>query len=255
MPKLSIITINLNNAIGLRKTLESVLGQTYKDYEYIVIDGGSTDGSVEVIKEFEDKIAYWISEPDKGIYYAMNKGIKVAKGQWIGIINSGDWYEDGALEIVDLAIAANPQAQIIHGGLRIWENEQIFRIQGVHSSFLPYGMIEHPTCFVRKEVYQNLGEFDLRYKYSSDYEFMLRAFTRSIKFHFIDKIIANFPLGGISSTPLARNETKEIMQYYGLIPAKIEPDKSTEIYRAFRHLMALIIPEEIRRPFRALKKN
>ena len=88
--KLSVITINFNNRDGLRKTIESVVKQTYKDFEYIIIDGGSTDGSVDVIKEYADKIDYWVSEPDKGIYNAMNKGIDVAKGEYCIFMNSGD---------------------------------------------------------------------------------------------------------------------------------------------------------------------
>ena len=91
--KLSIITINRNNAAGLEKTLQSVAAQTFKEFEYIVVDGASTDGSVEVIKKYESKFAHlkWVSEPDKGIYNAMNKGIKVAKGEYLLFLNSGDW--------------------------------------------------------------------------------------------------------------------------------------------------------------------
>ena len=88
--KLSVITINFNNRDGLRKTIESVVNQTYNDFEYIIIDGGSTDGSVDVIKEYADRIDYWVSEPDKGIYNAMNKGIDVAKGEYCIFMNSGD---------------------------------------------------------------------------------------------------------------------------------------------------------------------
>ena len=94
MQKLSIITVNLNNAIGLRKTIESVVNQTFTDFEYIIIDGGSTDGSVDVIREYSEKITYWVNEPDKGIYNAMNKGIKIAKGEYLQFLNSGDFLID-----------------------------------------------------------------------------------------------------------------------------------------------------------------
>lgn len=97
--KLSIITINYNNREGLRKTIESVVAQTTREFEYIVIDGGSTDGSVDVIKEFSDYIDYWVSEPDKGIYNAMNKGVKVAHGDYCQFLNSGDWLYDSNVEI------------------------------------------------------------------------------------------------------------------------------------------------------------
>lgn len=89
--KLSIITVNRNNTEGLRKTIESVVSQTYTDFEYIIIDGASTDGSVDIIKEYADRITYWVSEPDNGIYNAMNKGILKAKGEYLQFLNSGDW--------------------------------------------------------------------------------------------------------------------------------------------------------------------
>ena len=99
--KLSVITINYNNRDGLRKTIESVVNQTCRDFEYIIIDGGSTDGSVDVIKQYADRIDYWVSEPDKGIYHAMNKGIAVAHGEYLNFMNSGDcFYESTVVENV-----------------------------------------------------------------------------------------------------------------------------------------------------------
>lgn len=255
MPKLSVITINLNNKEGLRKTIESIVNQTFTDYEYIIIDGGSTDGSVEIIKEFADKIIFWISESDNGIYDAMNKGILKAKGEWIGIINSGDWYERGAFEIINGAIITYPNIQIIHGCLRVWKNEQIFKIQGVQSSFLPQGMIEHPTCFVKRDVYQELGVFSLTYKVSSDYEFMVRAYTKNKRFHFIDKILANYTLGGISCTsPLGSIETEKIKQQYGFKPLKGKRNKLSEIAHTIRHLIGLLIPDKIWKQLIILKE-
>lgn len=244
--KLSIITVNLNNATGLRKTIESVVNQTFTDYEYLIIDGGSTDGSVEIIKEYAHKITYWVSEPDKGIYYAMNKGILQAKGDLIGIINSGDWYENFALDIVNSVFMINPAVQIFHGVLRIWDGNTIFKIQGVNSNFLPNGMIEHPACFVKKDVYEKIGLFDLNFQVSSDYEFMIRAYTKNCKFLFIDKIISNYVLGGISYTsPLSHIETLKIKQQYGFGELK---NKSllSEITVTFKHLIGLFLPKIIR---------
>ena len=92
--KLSIITVNLNNRDGLKKTIDSVISQTFKDFEWIVIDGGSTDGSRELIEQYVNHFAYWVSEPDKGVYNAMNKGVKKAKGEYLQFLNSGDWLRD-----------------------------------------------------------------------------------------------------------------------------------------------------------------
>ena len=107
--KLSIITVNLNNRIGLERTINSVVSQTFKDFEWIVIDGGSTDGSKELITQYANHFAYWVSEPDKGIYNAMNKGIKVAKGEYLLFLNSGDWIIDErvAQDFIETSISAD----------------------------------------------------------------------------------------------------------------------------------------------------
>ena len=111
MPKLSIITINLNNAQGLEKTIKSVVSQTYSDYEYIIIDGASTDGSVDVIQEYRNKITYWVSEPDTGIYNAMNKGILKATGEYCQFLNSGDILVDN--NVTERMLSDMPDCSIL----------------------------------------------------------------------------------------------------------------------------------------------
>ncbi len=123
MVKLSIITVNLNNSAGLRKTIESIVKQTFKDFEYIIIDGGSTDGSAEVIKEFADKITYWVSEPDKGIYNAMNKGILHAKGEYLLFLNSGDWLADD--DLLSKVFCEPRTADIIYGHMNFVSGDKI----------------------------------------------------------------------------------------------------------------------------------
>lgn len=246
--QLSIITINLNNEIGLRKTIESVVSQTFSDYEYIIIDGGSSDGSIEVIKEFSNNITYWISETDRGIYYAINKGILKASGVWIGIINSGDWYEKDALQKIIIHLKENPNSQIVHGILRVWNENLIYKIQGTHSIFLPEGMIEHPTCFVKKVVYDRIGLYDLNYKISSDYEFMLRAYLNDFKFSFTHEIISNYSAGGISMTsPLASIETIQIKQRYGFAQNLNKRSKLKEVFYTARYLISLLLPNRVRK--------
>ena len=120
MPKLSIITINLNNAEGLRKTIPSVISQTYCDFEYIVIDGGSTDGSVDVIKKYADKLSYWVSEPDAGIYNAMNKGIRKAGGEYCQFLNSGDWLV--APDVTERMAKDMPDCAICYGNMITIQN-------------------------------------------------------------------------------------------------------------------------------------
>ena len=112
-PNLSIITINRNNAAGLRKTIESVVSQTYTDFDYIIIDGASTDESVDVIKEYADRITYWVSEPDTGIYNAMNKGILKANGEYCLFLNSGDWLYDN--DVLNDVFSISPTEDIVYG--------------------------------------------------------------------------------------------------------------------------------------------
>jgi glycosyltransferase involved in cell wall biosynthesis len=113
--KLSVITINYNNCDGLRKTIESVVSQTFTDFEYIIIDGGSTDGSVDVIKEYAGRIDYWVSERDRGCYHAMNKGVKVAQGEYVIFMNSGDSFYTN--DVIDAFVKENPTEDVLCGDM------------------------------------------------------------------------------------------------------------------------------------------
>lgn len=217
-PLVSIITVVYNNVDQIAKTIDSVYRQTYDLIEYIVIDGDSSDGTKKVIEENISRVTKFVSEKDKGIYDAMNKGIALASGHLIGIINSGDHFEDDAVEKIATAYAQHPEHDIFHGMLRIFdESGSIKLILGNHSSFLSTGMIEHPTCFVRSSVYKQWGVFLLDYKSSSDYEFMLRVRKKGARFYFMEEILANFYTGGISSHTSAVLETLQIRHSYGLL--------------------------------------
>lgn len=217
-PLVSIITVVYNDQKGITATMNSVCNQTYQAIEYIVIDGGSTDGTKEMIEAYPSGVSMFISEPDHGIYEAMNKGIALATGEIIGIINSGDHFETDAVESIVEAMANDPLADVYHGMLRIFtESGQFMQVIGNDSSFLTTGMIEHPTCFVKKEAYRKFGTFSLEYRSSSDYDFMLRLFEKKAQFHFIESILANFYAGGISSKPIALIETIKIRHQHGLI--------------------------------------
>jgi len=217
-PLISIVTVVYNNKDGILATVKSVLAQSYPAIEYIVIDGGSTDGTKAIIEEHSARISNFVSEPDHGIYDAMNKGIALATGELIGIINSGDYLETDAVENIVRAFAAHPDADVYHGILRVFsESGQFMQVIGNASTFLSTGMIEHPTCFVKKSAYERFGYFDLRYKSSADYDFMLRLFEEKARFHFIECILANFFMGGMSSKSVAVLETVNIRYAHGLI--------------------------------------
>lgn len=202
-PLISIITVVYNGAKTLEQTIQSVLNQTYKNIEYIIIDGGSTDGTLDIIKKHENQISLWISEPDKGLYDAMNKGIKRAKGELIGMINSDDWFEPNAVELIVEAYNQNPEKKIFHGDrFDILENGTK-RIKKFHPSvfrFLYYGMMyNHPSMFVHREIYKN-NQYNISLKALSDYEFVLKEFLKNKKaFLYIPEVYVNYRLDGISA--------------------------------------------------------
>ncbi len=196
-PKLSIITINLNNRAGLEQTIRSVVGQTFTDFEYIVIDGASTDGSVEVIKQYADRIDYWVSEPDKGIYNAMNKGIKVAKGEYLLFLNSGDGlYNRTTLEEVVRKIN---NEDIVFGnvisGASLWKPSHQLELYQVFKRSLP-----HQGSFLRRSLFDSIGYYNEKFRVISDWEFFMRAiFEFKCSYKYIDVIVAEYEKGGMSN--------------------------------------------------------
>lgn len=195
-PLVSIITVVFNGEKFLEQTILNVINQTYKNIEYIIIDGGSTDSTLNIIQKYSDRIDYWISEPDKGIYHAMNKGIALAKGELIGIINSDDWYELNAIE--EVVKAYKGDSTIIYGLMRHVINEKFAEVYAAYPTSIPSKMIPHPTCFVPKSVYDKYGVFDLSYHSCADYHFILKVYRENVPFVMIEKILANFRLGGFS---------------------------------------------------------
>ena len=217
---ITIITVCYNSEQTIRKTIESVLNQTYKDYEYLIIDGKSTDKTLEIVKEyenaFEGKLKI-VSEKDNGIYDAMNKGINLAQGELIGMINSDDWYESTALETMVNAYDGSRYA-ILYGMQREYMNGKEKMCWIKNHEFLNVQMINHPTCFITKELYHDLGNYDVQYKSSADYDFMLKMFrNEEVIFQPVYSIISNFALGGMSGTNIGRIETAKIKYKYGII--------------------------------------
>ena len=205
--KVSIITVVYNGIAHLEQTIQSVLGQTYANIEYIIIDGGSNDGTVELIKKYDDKIAYWISERDNGIYDAMNKGIAKATGDIIGLINADDWYEPNAVQTV-VKTFDTTTADVVHGSMRIIQYEKADFEKTVisHLDNLPKGMLlNHPTVFVKKELYTRYGFFDTTYRIVADWEMMIRWWLKGVNFVGIDDCYANFRMGGVSSEYLKQS--------------------------------------------------
>lgn len=202
----SIITVAFNSGATIKDTLDGVLKQTYSNIEYIIIDGKSSDNTLDIVKSYQNKFKErgfdykWISEKDNGIYDAYNKGVKLAKGSIIGIINSDDWYTNNAVEEIvrvfsskELTIVSGEKRKVTfdkkHYGLYYNKKE----IQKHIYKVMP---INFPATFIHKSVYTKIGLYDTQYKLSADYDLIFRAFNASISFLFTDKVIVNMRNSG-----------------------------------------------------------
>lgn len=221
--KVSIITVCYNSEKTIKDTMESVLNQTYNNIEYIIIDGKSKDNTIEIIKSYEEKfkekgiIYKWVSEQDKGIYDAMNKGIKMCNGDLIGVINSDDWYE---LDAVEKIVNNYSEEDVIYGTLRIIKDEKEYGISTYNYEFLGEIMIPFPTCFVKKDVYIE-KKYDVNHRYAADHDFMISIYKTGKKFKRIEKVIANFRLGGAGESIKAKIDGLNVMYKHSVISKKI----------------------------------
>ncbi|MEZ4901448.1 MAG: glycosyltransferase family 2 protein [Spirosomataceae bacterium] len=222
----SIITVVYNNHRTIADALESVLGQDYRPLEYFIIDGESTDGTLEVIRRYEDKLRKIVVEPDEGIYDALNKGIRLAQGEVIGLLNSDDLYiSPQVLTNVAAIFQAQPTIDIVYGDLVYVKAADIYSIvrywtsKPYYARFFEEGEIPpHPAVFIRKRVYDQIGGFDLHLKFAADYEFLLRAMKRhGFKSHYLPEILVRMRLDGVSN-----NNWKNIVR------------GNWEIYRAWK---------------------
>lgn len=216
----SIITVCLNSEKTIERTIKSVLEQSCRDYEYILVDGASSDRTMEIIHQYEPLFQgrmKVISEPDKGIYDAMNKGIRAASGELIGIVNSDDYYEKDALEKI-AQVYQGYDYTIIYGMLRTILDGKEVAVYLKNHEFLEKDMIAHPACFVTKKIYDRFGGYSLQYPYSADYEFMLRIKgQKEVRFTPIYSIISNFTLDGASGSVKAYRDTLKLQHKYRLI--------------------------------------
>lgn len=216
-PLVSIITVVYNGAKTIEQTIVSVLNQSYKNIEYIIIDGRSSDGTTDIIKKYEKKIDLWLCESDEGIYDAMNKGIELSKGDLIGIINANDWYEQDIISHIVDKYKESDHRTVIYGLIRNFKNGEFYSIKGNTINTLRHDMIQHPTCFIPKGIYKKYGIYNSKYKYSADYDLILRFVRSGVEFKFIERIIANFRTGGGSSTSRADKEKYLILKRHGVI--------------------------------------
>ena len=207
MIKTSIVTTVYNNRQFIESAIKSVLGQSYKNIEHIVVDGGSKDGTTEIINQYKDKIAKFISERDRGIYDGMNKGLKLATGEIIGTLNSDDIYADSNVVETVIKTMTDKNVDVCWGNLvyvdkdntdkiiRFWKSSEYQK-----NKFKMGWMPPHPTFFVRRQIYEKYGIFNLDFKIAADYELMLRFLEKyKVSSCYIDKVLVKMRIGGESN--------------------------------------------------------
>lgn len=223
-PLITIITVVFNGEKTLERTIQSVINQTYKNIEYIIIDGNSTDGTLGIIQKYNKKIDYWISEQDKGIYNAMNKGIKLAKGDYIYILGSDDYlYDREVLQKISIHLLNN--YDLVYGDIKtihkvygeiIFPKREI-KLKDIKRRKMP----PHTSLFMKKDIILGKGLFNTEYKIASDYELICKCYLDNYNVKYIPEIIAIFSLDGTSSNSsnqwkLYREDKKIIRENFGL---------------------------------------
>lgn len=211
--KVSIITVSFNSAKTIADTIESVLSQDFPEIEYIIVDGNSSDDTLKIIRQYENRISKWISEKDQGMYDAMNKGIAMATGDVIGILNSDDVYINNQVISEMMALLQEKNAQVVFADLILVDQGDDSKVLRYYDSghFHPdkfrYGwMPAHPTVFVRRELYQAVGPFSTTYQIAADYEMLIRMMAiQKAPYAYLPKPVVRMRSGGASTAGISRN--------------------------------------------------
>lgn len=206
--KITIITVTYNAEKILEETILSVLGQTYNNIEYIIIDGGSTDNTIDIIKKYSDQITYWVSEPDKGIYDAMNKGIRIATGEWINFMNAGDsFYSQRTIEECAHFINHNSDVDILYGNTIVtYKNEKYLSIPKEISLLKKHTVFCHQSSFIKTSLLLQY-KFNIKYKILADYNLFRSLFFNKYQFKYIEQPISNYESeNGVSATQIQKVE-------------------------------------------------
>jgi glycosyltransferase involved in cell wall biosynthesis len=226
---ISIISINLNNVDGLTRTVESIFCQVFQDREVIIIDGGSTDGSRELLEKYSENIDYWVSEQDQGIYSAMNKGLDVARGEYVQFLNSGDWlatpdvlhnifshrtYSESIL-MGDYYRTISPEADLFE---LVPQQPKI-----TLANFWRSGIC-HQSLFFKKELFSILGKYDEQYRIAADWDFTIRALLKGFTIRHLDFPVIYYAGGGISTTMVIERESEKEIMWNKLLPQSILHD-------------------------------
>jgi len=212
--KITIITITLNSEKTVEKTIKSIISQNYSNLEYIIIDGGSTDKTIEIVNKYSSKISKIISERDEGISDAFNKGIRLATGDVIGIINSDDILLPGALSALEENF--EPNVDVYRGNTIIWNDKNDLKVREIPSMKFKtlhfFLKVSHQSTFITKLAYQKYGLYKKNYKFLMDVDLLTRFYNHKAKFKYINHDIALYRMGGITSTNIWRKK-REMKDY------------------------------------------
>lgn len=228
-PIISIITVNLNDVEGLKRTMPSVFEQTWQEFEYIVIDGGSSDGSKEYIESHKDKIDYWVSELDSGIYNAMNKGIKAATGEYLLFLNSGDWlYENKILDkVADKLLGCD----VLYGNMvKVYPDGKQHVDKGVNGNEITFkifaeGTLNHSSSLIKRDLFIKHGFYDENLKIVSDWKFFLITLgLNNAEIKYVDYSFSCFDMTGISNANIELRNTERLKVLREEIPFPIYAD-------------------------------
>jgi glycosyltransferase involved in cell wall biosynthesis len=228
-PLVTIITVVYNGERHLEQAIMSVLGQQYRNIEYIVVDGGSTDRTLEIVEKYEDAIDYWVSARDRGIYHAMNRGISLAQGEIIGLVNSDDYLLPWALQKVVACFACEPKPGYVYGAVDLVRQDgSVFG----RSTPLPHGIAKeriyrempypHLACFVSADVYRRVGLFNEQYRLRADYDFAIRLMKSGIRGKRINAVLGAFREGGQSGGIGTYIETRKLLLAHEVPRLKVE---------------------------------
>jgi len=253
-PKISIVTPSYNQAHFLEETIQSVLNQLYPNLEYIIIDGGSADDSVNIIKKYSDRVTYWVSEKDKGQTDAVNKGFRIATGEIIGWINSDDLYLPGAFTTIAEAFNSS-DADVIYGDyvLITEEGEEYIKRYEIpfNFNFLVYGVnfIGQPSSFMRRSVLDRFGFLDEKLQYAMDLEYWLRISSRGARFKHIKKFLSKYRLHQSSKTIVGGNEHVAEFNWVRRLYANTQDARILKAkniyYRVLRQIIKLVYQHRI----------
>ena len=254
---LSVITVTLNCVETIERTIESVLHQKNDEIEYILIDGGSTDGTKDIIKKYDKEITYWVSEPDNGIYDAMNKGIRIASGEFVAFINGNDWYEKNIFKDLKKA-AITCKEPIFYGYVNAVFDGEIEGYVGIsHGVNIEelhfYNLYCHQGLFIRRKMFSLIGNYDTAYKIYADYDWILKAHQLGYEPYLLNKTVANFTMGGISESGIDSDEELSIkIRHYRdheKFPAYLEKKRGKAEYMMIKKK----IPYKLREIFNSFK--